>query len=379
MSAFRFAPYVFKTVRRAPVRSTLTVLGTALALGLFAFVRTLESGVDAFEKAAAKPVLVVFQQSRFCPLTSELPMRYRSDISAVEGVEATLPTTIFVNKCQSNLDLVVLHGVEPASLGGVQDLRVLDGSLDAWKSAPDGALVGKRLADRRGLTIGSHLKTAVLDVRVLGIVDGSGPGLDNVAFVHERSLQLARDMQGRTSEILVRLKDGADAAAVAREIDARFKTDEAPTDTKTLQAFVQGAVGEVAEIVRFARMLGYLSVLIVVLVLGNTVFISAQTRAQELGTLETIGLTKARLVGLLLGESLILALMGGAIGTAAVVAYFHAVPTTLGIEGYGIDFPAGMPVIVAGLVASVVVGCLAALGPAIEAALRPVSQAIRPA
>ena len=78
-----------------------------------------------------------------------------------------------------------------------------------------------------------------------------------------------------------------------------------------MQAFVQGAVGEVSEIVRFARLLGYLAVLVVTLVLGNTVFISAQTRAQELGTLETIGLGKGLLVGLILAESLLLALVGG--------------------------------------------------------------------
>ena len=212
-----------------------------------------------------------------------------------------------------------------------------------------------------------------------GIVDGDGPGLDNVAFVHEKPLQLVRDLQGQTSEYFVKLAPGADAEAVAREIDRLFATDVAPTDTKTLQAFVQGAVEEVAEIVGFARLLGYLAVLVVVLIVGNTVFISAQTRAQELGALETLGVTKARLASLLLLEGLLLAVMGGAIGTTAVLLWFHFQPTTLGVEGFGIDFVAGPEIAVAGLVASLVVGVLAALGPALEAVLRPVSEAVRPA
>ena len=378
MIAPRLLPYVWRTVCRAPVRSLLTVVGTALALAIFAFVRTLETGVSAFQAGAAQPVLVVFQQSRFCPLTSELPSRYRSEIDRVPGVLASLPTTIFVNQCRSNLDLVALHGVDAATLQQVEGLRVLDGDLGAWKSASDGALVGRRLAERRKLKVGDKVRLAGLDVTVLGIVDGSGPGSDNVAFVHEAPLQLVRGMQGQTSEFLVRLAPGADGDAVARDIDKIFRTDTAPTDTKTMQAFVQGAVGEVSEIVRFARLLGYLAVLAVALVLGNTVFISAQTRAQELGTLETIGLGKAHLVGLIVAESLLLALVGGLIGTGAVLLWFHFVPTTLGVEGFGIDFVAGPAVLVSGLVASVAVALLAAAGPSLEAVRRRVAMALRP-
>ena len=379
MILLRFLPYVWKTVRRAPIRSLLTIVGTALALGLFAFVRTLEGGVDRFQESAAKPVVVVFQQSRFCPLTSELPERYRERIESVAGVEETLPTTIYVNMCRSNLDLVTLHGVDTETLEKVHGLRVLSGDVASWKAASNGALVGRRLAERRGLVVGQRVRLGVLDVEVKGIVDGDGPGLDNVAFVHEKPLQLVRDLQGQTSEYFVKLAPGADAEAVAREIDRLFATDVAPTDTKTLQAFVQGAVEEVAEIVGFARLLGYLAVLVVVLIVGNTVFISAQTRAQELGALETLGVTKARLASLLLLEGLLLAVMGGAIGTTAVLLWFHFQPTTLGVEGFGIDFVAGPEIAVAGLVASLVVGVLAALGPAIEAVLRPVADAVRPA
>ena len=375
----KLLPYVVRTCVRARTRTLLTVVGTALALAIFAFVRTLEAGVDRFQTSAAKPVLVVFQQSRFCPLTSELPLRYRGEIERIDGVEAVLPTLVYVNKCQSNLDLVTLHGVDPEQLASVQGLRAVDGDLESWKGKESGALVGKRLAERRRVKVGDTVRLGDLQVYVGGIVDADGPGLDNVAFVHSRPLETARDMPGRTTQFLVRLRPGADGAAIARAIDARFATDEAPTDTKTLQAFVQGAVGEVSGIVRFARLLGWLAVAVVVLVLGNTVFISAQTRAQELGTLETIGCTKATLAVLLVVESVLVAVVGGAIGTGAVVAWFAFHPTTLGIEGYGIDFDAGVPVLVAGLVASVAVGLVAAIGPAVEALRRPLATALRAA
>jgi putative ABC transport system permease protein len=372
----RFLPYVGKTVVRARTRSLLTVLGTAFALAIFAFVRTLEGGVAALSKDADAPVLVVFQQSRFCPLTSELPIRYRPQIESVPGVAAVLPMLLYVNQCQANLDLVTLHGVDPGALQEVQPVTALEGSIDL-ASTGDGALVGRRLAERRGLRVGDRVQLGNLNVVVKAIVDGEGPGLDNVAIVRLDQLSNARDLLGKATEFLVRLEPGANPATVAAEIDRRFSTDEAPTDTSTLQAFVQGAVGEVSELVSFARVLGWLAVLVVTLVLGNTVFISAQARAGELGVLETVGVTKAGLAGLLTVESLFLALVGGAVGTGAVVLWFALRPTTLGIEGYGIDFVAGLPVVLAGLVASVVVGLVAAAGPAIEALTRPLHAAVK--
>ena len=374
----RLWPYVLRTVLRAPTRSALTVLGTALALALFAFVRTLEGGVAGISKAANRPVLVVFQQSRFCPLTSELPLRYRADLEAMPGVQAVLPTLVYVNQCQSNLDLVTLHGVDPASLESVQRLRAVEGEIAGWGDVANGALVGKRLAERRKLHVGDRARLGNVDVLVKGIVDGDGPGLDNVAFIRQEQLQLARDIQGQTTQFLVQLEDGADAVALAAEIDRRFSTDEAPTDTKSMQAFVQAAVGEVAGLVTFARWLGWLAVGVVVVILGNTVFISAQTRAQELGTLEALGISKSTLARALITESLLLAITGGLLGTLAVVLWFRFVPTTLGVEGWGIDFEAGLPVFVAGLVASVCVGLVAAIGPAIEALTRPLADAVRP-
>ncbi|MCA8963930.1 MAG: hypothetical protein KDC48_03545, partial [Planctomycetes bacterium] len=62
-----FLPYVLRTASRARMRSLLTLLGAALAMTLFAFVRTVDGGVAALAEKARQPVLVVFQDSRFCP------------------------------------------------------------------------------------------------------------------------------------------------------------------------------------------------------------------------------------------------------------------------------------------------------------------------
>lgn len=372
-----FLPYAVRTALRARTRSLLTVLGAALALALFAFVRTVDAGVQHLARAADRPLLVVFQDSRFCPLTSELPLRYADTIRALPGIAGVLPTLVFINSCRSNLDLVTLHGVEPDRLEATYDLRVLDGSVAEWRARSDGALVGERLAARRGLQVGQRVRLGDMDVQVSGIVRSEVAGIDNLAFVPLTQLGLARKRQGSATQFLVKLQDGADSKQVAAAIDAAFRTDQARTDTKGMQAFVAAAVAEIAQVVEFARWLGYLAVLVVVLVLANTVFISAQSRSGELAVLETVGLVKSRLMALVALEGLGLGIVGGALGVGGVLTLLALHPVTLGIEGHGIDLAPTVRVAIDGMLTAALCGTLASLPAAFAAASRPLSLAVK--
>lgn len=372
-----FLPYALRTMLRARARSLLTMLGAALAMALFAFVRTIDDGVATLRERAGRPVLVVFQDSRFCPLTSELPMRYEQAIRAQAGVDDVLPTLVFINSCRSNLDLVTLHGVTEASLTNLYDLEVLAGSVAEWRARSDAALVGERLAQRRGLQPGQRVRLGEIDVHVAGIVRSESAGVANLAFVHIDQLALARKRQGAATQFLVKVRPGADTDRVARAIDEVFRTDEARTDTKSMQAFVAAAVAEIAQVVEFARWLGYIAVLVVALVLANTVFISAQSRAGEMGVLETVGMTKPKLMALVASEGIALGLVGGAIGTGLVLTLLWIWPVTLGVEGYGIDLVPGWRTVLHAMLAALVTGIVASLPPAIDVARRPLHLGVK--
>lgn len=372
-----FLPYALRTALRARTRSLLTLLGAALAMALFAFVRTVDDGVSTLEQRADQPVLVVFQDSRFCPLTSELPLRYQTAIRDVPGVADVLPTLVFINSCRSNLDLVTLHGVTDADLTKLYDLQVLSGSIDAWRTHSDGALVGERLAARRGLQTGQRVRLGEVDVQVSGIVRSETAGVANLAFVHLDQLGLARKRQGAATQFLVKVKDGADADAIAQAIDGVFKSDEARTDTKSMQAFVAAAIAEIAQLVEFSRWLGYLAVLVVALVLTNTVYISAQSRAAEMGVLETVGMTKPKLMALIAIEGIGLGMVGGAVGVGIVLLLLLLRPVTLGVEGYGIDLQPSWATAASCLLAALLVGAIASLPPAIATARRPLALGVK--
>jgi putative ABC transport system permease protein len=134
----------------------------------------------------------------------------------------------------------------------------------------------------------------------------------------------------------------------------------------------------VGEVVGFGRLLGYLAVAVVVLILGTTVFISAQTRTVELGTLETLGAPRSLLALLLVAESVLLAVAGAALGVAAVLLWLELAPVTLGIEGIGIDLAPEPGLVLRCALVALGMGLVAALGPVVEVWRRPLALAVKP-
>jgi len=216
-----------------------------------------------------------------------------------------------------------------------------------------------------------------VDLHVSGIVRGEAAGVANLAFVHLDQLGLARKRQGQATQFLVKLAPGADPQDVARAIDKHFRPDEARTDTKSMQAFVAAAIAEISQVVQFARWLGYLAVFVVALVVANTVFISAESRIGEMAVLETVGLTKGRLMTLIACEGTGLGLLGGVLGTAIVLGVLTLRPTTLGVEGWGIDLAPGAATVGQSVLASLFIGVFASLLPAIAVAKRPLHLGVK--
>jgi putative ABC transport system permease protein len=348
---------------------------------LFTFIEGLQSGVRAAtQNTATDNMLVVYQKNRFCPATSNLPERYGDVIGKMPEVKSVLPVKIFVNNCRASLDSITFKGVpEDALLDGSEKVQLIDGSLDDYAKLTDGALVGKRLASRRGLNVGSRLKVGDIDVQVTGIFESDVPGEDNLAFCHLEFLQRGRgvDSLGRVTQFEVALHSSENAAAVAKGIDAVFKVDEVPTDTKTHKAHMAAATGDLLNLIRFTRWLGLLCVGVVLALTANTVYVMVQDRVREHAVLQTLGFVGSQLLFLVLAESLLLSLLGGFLGTGAATAVLKFGNLGLGAEGVQISFLLTPAVIVIGMVVSALTGFLAGIIPAIQAARAPIVDSLR--
>lgn len=381
MLAPKFMLVAWKQVLRHRTRSLLTVAGVATAMFLYCAVEAMQSGVEeATQVTAADTTLIVYRENRYCPATSRLPEFYQERIAALPGVKNVVPVKVVVNNCRASLDVVTFRGVPPEDFVSShgENLTILAGSIEDWRRRSDAALLGETLATRRGLKTGDRFDAAGVTVYVAGIVRSDEPQDQNVGYVHLDFLQQTVDKRlGIVTQFNVKV-DGPDRIEeVSKAIDAEFKTAQAPTQTSAEKAFVARAAKDIIEIVGFTRWLGLGALAAVLALVGNAMVLSVQDRVREHAVLQTLGFGSFLIARLIVFESILLGLAGGALGTFVSVAVLHWGHFSMTNEGLSIHFRAAPSVWVAGFAVSVLLGLAAGLVPAWQASRREIATSFR--
>jgi putative ABC transport system permease protein len=375
----KFAPYVLKSLLRHRARTLLTVSGTAVALFVFAFIGAAQQGLaDMTRGKQAERTLIVFQANRFCPSTSRLPQDYEGTIRKVPGVADVVPMQVYVNNCRASLDLVLFHGLPPEKLNTARALKMLSGSRDDFDSRTDAALVGSAVARRRNLSPGQRFTIGEISVAVVGVFAAATPAEENVLYTHLAFLQRAKGRNvGEATLFEVRLNEDADPASVCRAIDAAFRDDRVPTDTRPKGAFQASVVGDLIELIGWANFLGYACVGLVLSLVATTAVMAVQDRVREHAVLQAIGYSSPRVFALVLAEGVLIALAGGLSGVGAALLALWWGQIAVGTEGVTIALSPSPWLAVSGLTVSAVVGLLAGVVPAWRAATAEIVTALR--
>ncbi len=371
-----------KQVVRHRIRSLLTVAGVAVAMFLFAAVETMQGSLrKATQMTADDTTLVVFQENRFCPATSQLPEHYQESIRKIDGVKEVVPIQIVVNNCGASLDVITFRGVPPERLlAYAPQIRVVGGSLGDWLGRSDSALVGKHFAARRGLKPGDRFDAAGVTVNVAGIIESDEPQDNNVAYVHLPFLQQAsRAGLGVVTQFNVRAEGAGELSKIAEEIDAIFASDRWPTRTRPEKAFFAEAAGELIELVGFTRWLAIGAVAAVLGLVANAVLLTVRSRVKENAVLQTLGYPRGAIGVMVAAEGMLLGLLGGAVGVVGACGFLFWQNFTVGNEGVTMALVPGGDVVWRGMAVALALGILASLYPAWKAARSVIVVSLRSA
>jgi len=381
MIPIRQLPIVLKYIIRHRVRSLLTVTGIGLAMFLFCAVQAMRTGVAAAtQEAAGDTTLVVYRENRFCPFTSQLPQDYSRTIAAIPGVASVIPMKILVNNCRASLDVITYRGVpEETFEKELVDVTLIAGSREEWASRSDAALVGERLAQRRGLKIGDQFTASGITAYVAGIISSVNPQDENVAYVHLGFLQRTggRSKEGIVTQFNVRVDDPDRLDAVAAAIDAEFKAAQDPTWTSSEKAFVARAVSDIVELVSFAGWLGIGSLFAIFGLVANGISLSVQDRIKDHAVMQTLGYSEGSIARLIVTESLAISLLGGVLGVAAAGVISNVGQYSFSVDGMSIAMHADYRTIAAGVILCALIGIAAGLMPAFRAARLSTAEAFR--
>jgi putative ABC transport system permease protein len=253
-----------------------------------------------------------------------LPLSHRAVIAATPGVAAVTHATWFGGVYQDPRNRFVSLAVDGASFLDMHpDYLLPADQRKAWLADRTGCIVGRDLAARFGWKPGQRIPLRRPDgsawaFTIDGIYDSRGEGASpNQLLVHHAHLN---ERRGRTRDhvgwYVVRVSDPARAGELAEALDARFANSAYETKTATEKAFLQAWAHQIGDIGRL--MIAVLGTVLftILLVAGNTMAQSFRERTGELAVLKTLGFGDGRILGLVLLESLFLAVGSGAPGMA---------------------------------------------------------------
>ncbi len=379
---FKFTPYILKILWRHRSRTMLTVSGSAVALFIFCFVGAVQEGMDDLRRRQeAKGSLITFQANKFCPATSHLPQDYNQQIARISGVREVVPIQVFTNNCRASLDVVVFYGVPPDKLRKARDFKLLSGNWSEFEQHQDAAVVGRSVANRRGIQVGDKFSMGdrTLTVHVAGIYSSDDPAEENYIYSHLDFLQRGQgfNLVGTVTQIEVLLEEGVDPIAICQEIDDTFRNGPVETNTRPKGVFQAKSLGDLTQLISMAHYLGYACVGLVLTLVATTTVMSVQDRIKEHAVLQTIGFSGPRVFRFVLTESVLLSVAGGVIGVGVAMLMLKLNPLSVGAEAVTIAFTPSLRLALTGVVVSLFAGIFAGIAPALHAARIEIVPALR--
>jgi len=371
----KFAYLLLSNFKRHKTRTILTILSIMVAFVLFAYLGAIRTAFDYGVSVAGADRLIVRHKVSIIQL---LPANYEADIERIEGVADATHATWFGAIYQDPKNFFGQMPVKPEEyMGMYPELILPKEQMDTWLKTRTGAIVGRTTAERFGWKVGDKIPLMATYWRskegdrlwtfdLVGIYDGATKETDtsNFFFRHDFFEEMRRGGQGLVGWYIIRVKDPKHAEDVAKAVDAEFANSPAETKTETEGAFVKGfaeQAGNIAAIVIFILTIVFFTIL---LVAGNTMAQAVRERTSELGVLKAIGFTDAQVLGLVLAEALLIAVVGGGIGlTIGALAVGAGDPTGGALP----VFVLRLPYVIAAIVCIVLLGIVSGVLPALQA------------
>lgn len=328
---------IFKNALRHKLRSALTILAIAIAVMAFGLLRTVVTAWYAGVEASAANRLIARQAVSFI---FPLPYSYRDQIAKIPGVEQVTYLTWFQGVYIDKNQFFPRLAVDPETVFDVYPEFVLEPEqLQDFKRERSSCIVGSDLAKQYGFKLGDiipiegDIYPGSWQFVVRGIYKPRDKTTDATQmFFHWQYLdeRMRKEMPTRAGEVgwyVIRIADPARSGAISGQVDALFKNSRAETKTETERAFQQGFVAAAGAFITAMNFMSFVIIGIIMLVVGNTMIMSARERTREYAVFKTLGFSAGHMVGLILGESMLISTLGGGLGlflTFPFVAGFSA-------------------------------------------------------
>ncbi len=308
-------------------------LAFAVAIAVMTVV-TLDVTSSSLEQSAAALVSVgkadftVAQKGAADTLSSTIDEQELARLRQTPGVGRVVGVLLETERISADYPVFIEIGIDPADLTAF-GVRVVAGTAYSATAAHE-VMLGWRAAANLGLRVGDTFHANGTSNTVTGIYSTGNAFGDAGAMFPLPAIQGYNRVPGIVTLAFVKVTPGASISAVTARI-----TYNQPQLT-TIRTAQQFGRADRNLVYLHAAVTGstVLAILIGAVIIGNTMLLSLFERTREFGLLRAVGWTRRRTVALLLGESLLLALAGAALGVAlsfAVATVLENLPALKGV------------------------------------------------
>jgi putative ABC transport system permease protein len=354
---------------RNPRRTAATASALVIGLALVGLVATFgDSAKTSVRRAVAQGIRadVVLKAQQFATFSPEVGQR----VARLSAVAAVTAFRFGYARVPVGGNAEAVAGADPEHLAQVVNLRLRHGGIGAM--GDDGVLVAADSSRQYGLAVGDRVdmqfQQGTASLRVAGVYDQRDfTGGFPVGFVvTQRAFEQGFGTKVLDTLVYVRAKPGeagVAAATVRRTLASSFPNINVFTRHQ-YQADQERAINRFLAVTVALLML---SEIIAVLGIVNTLALSVFERTHELGLLRVVGMSRRQLRRMIREESVIVATIGGLVGTGLGLFWGWIFAFALRPQGVTvISFPVVQLVVFVAI--SMLAGVVAALTPAWRAA-----------
>lgn len=368
-----------ENAQRHPGRTATTAAALMIGVALVVFVGVFASSIraslsDTLDRQFVGDIAIV-NTDGFSPI----PTKIADEVGALDGVGVVSPTTLIPTEIEPGGSEANLAGIEPDTLGQVASLDWAEGSDEVVANlGPDEAIVDENFAEDQGVGVGDELEITgpsgdVVPATIVGITTRSRFIVDEVALSRDTVLEQLGARDDTTT--FANFAEGADPEATREQIDALLSDRFPNAEARSQEEFKQDREDEINQLIALIYVLLGLSVLVSIFGVVNTLSLTIFERTRELGMLRAIGTSRRQVRRMIRYESIVVALLGAAVG--AVIGLILAVAAVSALEDEGLELSVSpsLPLVV--LIAAILIGVVAAIGPARRASRLDVIQALQ--
>jgi putative ABC transport system permease protein len=383
----RFMPLIFKNVWRNRRRTILTVLSIGVSMCLLGVLMAVYHAFYLAEPLPGQALRLVSHHR--VSLTFPMPQFYGERIRHIPGVREVVIRDWFGGVYKDSRDFKNMFprfATEPARLLAVySDIKLPEDQKRAFLQERTACIISRELSNNLNLHLGDRVTIkgdiypVNLELTVRGIYDYSLGG--TVLFFNREYLQesLPAAIRGNAGMFSI-LCDSAEAVPrVASAVDEQFRNSAAETRTESEQAFALSFINSLGNVKMFLLSICGAVTFTMLLVAGNTMAMSVRERVREVGLLRTLGFSPAKVLTILLGESLAIAAGGGVLGYLLGSGLCRAMRSAPVIFSQVKHLTLGPFVSTLCLAIVLFIGLVSSLIPAWNAARMPIVEALRSA